>query len=290
MGVRFRLAAVLAIGAGLLASASPATAAPRQKPSRVVLIVLENRELSEVIGQPEAAFLTYLARRGALAVNYYAVGHPSLPNYLALLGGDTFGIAENCTECFVTGPNLATQLSRAGISWKAYMGGLPYPCYGGDDVGLYAKRHNPFAYFPSIMALPRRCARVVPESELWADLERHTLPTFSWLTPDLCRDAHDCLFGAADYYLSLLVPRVMRQLGPHGLLVVTFDEGISDSGGGGWIATILAGPDVPHGIEVRRVVSHYSLLAGLEDRFGLPRLRLAASAPPLAPWLFGSRG
>jgi acid phosphatase len=78
----------------------------------------------------------------------------------------------------------------------------------------------------------------------------------------------------------------MRQLGPHGLLVVTFDEGISNSGGGGWIATVLVGPDVPHGIEIRRVVNHYSLLASLEDRFGLPRLRLAAFARPLAPALF----
>lgn len=250
------------------------------------MIVLENRELPEVIGSPEAPFVTYLANRGALAVNYYAVAHPSLPNYLALLGGSTYGITENCTECVVAGPNLATQLSRAGVSWKAYMGGMPSPCYTGDDVGAYAKRHNPFVYFPSITALPKRCARIVPEADLWADLERHRLPAFAWLTPDLCRDAHDCAFEAADYYLSLLVPRLMRQLGPHGLLVLTFDEGTSDSGGGGWIATVLAGPEVPHGIEVRRVATHYSLLASLEDRFGLPRLGLATFAQPLAPALF----
>ena len=252
----------------------------------MVVIVLENRELNEVIGNPEAAFLNHLAGRGALAVNYYGVTHPSLPNYLALLGGDTFGIAENCTECVVYGPNLATQLSRVGISWKAYMGALPYPCYTGDDVGWYAKRHDPFVYFPSLTSVPRRCSRIVPEGELWSDLDRRALPTFSWLTPDLCHDAHDCLFAAADYHLSRLVPRIMRQLGPHGLLVVTFDEGISNSGGGGWIATVLVGPDVPHGIEIRRVVNHYSLLASLEDRFGLPRLRLAAFARPLAPALF----
>jgi phosphatidylinositol-3-phosphatase len=250
------------------------------------VIVLENRELDEVIGSPEAPFVNYLAGRGALAVNYYAVSHPSLPNYLALLGGSTFGIAENCSDCLVEGPNLATQLSRAGISWKAYMGGMPSPCYLGDDVGQYAKRHNPFVYFPSITALPKRCARIVPDSELWADLERHRLPAFAWLTPDLCRDAHDCRFDAADYYLSLLVPRLMRQLGPHGLLVLTFDEGTSDSGGGGWIATILAGPHVPHGIEISRVANHYSLLGSLEDRFGLPRLGLAVYARALAPALF----
>jgi phosphatidylinositol-3-phosphatase len=282
MAARLCLALLLTalLGSGAAAAAAPA------KPSRVVVIVLENRELDEVIGDPEAAFVNYLAGRGALAVNYYAVAHPSLPNYLAMLGGDTFGIAENCTECLVSGPNLATQLSRAGVSWKAYMSGLPYPCYTGGDVGRYAKRHNPFVYFPWLTSAPRRCARVVPEAELWADLEAHRLPSFSWLTPDLCHDAHDCLFSAADHYLSLLAPRIMRQLGPHGLLVVTFDEGVGDSGGGGWIATVLAGPDVPRGIQIRRVVNHYSLLAALEDRFGLPRLRFARFAPPLAPALF----
>jgi hypothetical protein len=90
------------------------------------------------------------------------------------------------------------------------------------------------------------------------------------------------------------LPRVIHQLGPHGLLVVTFDEGLSDAGccgqpGGGRIATILVGPDVPRGIEIRRPADHYSLLASLQDHFGLPRLRLARSARPLAPSLFASQ-
>lgn len=283
--MRARLCLILL--AALVVPAAGAAAADRTpEPPRAFVIVLENRELSEVIGSPEAPFLNRLAQRGALAVNYYGVTHPSLPNYLALLAGSTFGIAENCSDCLVAGPNLATQLSRARISWKAYMGGLPYPCYTGDDTGDYGKRHDPFVYFPSITAVPRRCSRIVPEPQLWTDLAARRLPAFGWLTPDLCRDAHDCRLDAADYYLSLLVPRIMRQLGPHGLLVVTFDEGLSDSGGGGWIATILAGPEVPHGIQIRRVVNHYSLLAALEDRFGLARLGLAATASPLPPRLF----
>lgn len=282
MAARLCLTLLLA----LLLGPPAATAAAPPKPSHTVVIVLENRELNEVIDSPEAPFVTYLAQRGALAVNYYAVAHPSLPNYLALLGGSTYGISENCTDCFVSGPNLATQLSRAGISWKAYMGGMPYPCYTGGNVGRYAKRHNPFVYFPSITALPKRCARIVPETDLLADLERRRLPTFAWLTPDLCHDAHDCRFDAADYYLSQLVPRLMRRLGPDGLLVLTFDEGTSDFAGGGWIATVLVGPDVPHGIEIQRVATHYSLLASLEDRFGLPRLGNAIYAQPLAPALF----
>jgi len=270
--------------------ASAAAASPPQ-PSRVFLVVLENRELEEALGNPEAPYLEHLAEKGAVAVNDYGVGHPSLPNYLALFAGSTFGITQNCTECVVTGPNLATQLSRAGISWRAYMEGMPEPCYGGGNYGGYAKRHDPFAYFPSVMAVPRRCANLVPETRLLADLDRHRLPTFGWLTPDICNDGHDCGLAAVDWYLWLLLPRVIHQLGPHGLLVITFDEGRSDAGccgapGGGRIATLLVGPDVSAGREIRQPANHYSLLASIEDRFGLPRLGLAGLAQPLAPALF----
>ncbi|HET7454266.1 MAG TPA: alkaline phosphatase family protein [Solirubrobacterales bacterium] len=275
----------------LLAPAPAADAAP-PPPSRLFLVVLENREYEEALGNPEAPYLEHLAEKGAVATNYYGVSHPSLPNYLALFAGSTFGIAENCTECVVSGPNLATQLSRAGITWRAYMQTMPEPCFAGSSYFHYAKRHNPFAYFPSITALPQRCRNVVPETRLLADLDRHRLPTFGWLTPDVCYDGHDCELRWVDRYLWLLLPRIVHQLGPHGLLVITFDEGLSDAGccgvpGGGRVATILVGPDVPAGHEIRLPADHYSLLASIEDRFGLPRLRLARFAPPLAPALFG---
>ena len=282
-------AALLLLAAGPAAAAAPSPAAP----SHTVLIVLENHEFDEVIGNPEMPYLNRLARGGALATDYFGVTHPSLPNYLALFAGSTFGIAENCTDCVVRGPNLATQLSRGGISWRAYMGDLPHPCFAGASHGNYAKRHNPFAYFPSVAAVPSRCRQVVPETRLLADLRHHRLPEFGWLTPDLCDDAHDCNLAAADEHLRTLVPPTLHQLGPHGLLILTFDEGTSDGGccglpGGGRVATVLAGPDVPPGIEIRRPADHYSLLAAIEDRFGLPRLRLARSAKPLAPALFAA--
>jgi len=274
-----------------LALGSSTASAAKPQPSRLAVVVLENREYEEVVGNPEAPYFNHLVKRGAIATNFYGVTHPSLPNYLALFAGDTFGIAENCTACVVYGPNLATQLSRAGISWRAYMESMPEPCFTGPRYDRYAKRHNPFAYFPSVMALPKRCGKVVPETWLVADLERGWLPRFTWLTPDLCHDGHDCMFGAVDFHLYTLLPRVIRLLGPHGLLVITFDEGISDTGccgypGGGRIPTVLVGPDVPRGSEIRLPADHYSLLASIEDHFGLPRLRMARFAKPLAPALF----
>src|SRR3954453_12881962 len=67
--------------------------------SRVVVIAMENQELSDVIGTPDAQYPNRLARRYGLATSYYAVAHPSLPNYLALTGGSTFGIDTDCTSC-----------------------------------------------------------------------------------------------------------------------------------------------------------------------------------------------
>jgi len=274
-------------GCGGEAGSPPVSKAARAPAgSHTVVIVLENKELDEVIGATDAAYFNRLAARGALTLDYFAIRHPSLPNYLAMAGGSTFGIGEDCADCHASGPNLATQLSAAGVSWRAYMGGMPNPCFRGAEMGGYAKKHNPFMYFPSVASDPSLCARDVPESQLRADLAHRRLPAFAWISPDLCEDAHDCGFGAADEYLRRAVPPLLGQLGTDGLLVVTFDEGTTDAGccgnaAGGRIATILLGPAVRAGTRLHRTYTTYSLLATIEDRFGVPRLRNARSAPAL---------
>jgi hypothetical protein len=283
------LAVALAIGGcggSDAATGSPATIAQAPPGSHTVLIVLENRELSDVIGAPDAPYLNQLAAQGALAVNYHAITHPSLPNYLALVGGSTFGISEDCTDCLASGPNLATQLAAAGKSWRAYMGAMPAPCFAGAEAGEYAKRHNPFMYFPSVTSDPSLCAHDVPEAQLRTDLADGRLPAFAWISPGLCDDAHSCTFGSADRYLHRAVPPLLGALGPDGLLAITFDEGTTDAGccggaAGGRIATVLLGPGVQKGARLHAAYSQYSLLATIEDRFGVARLRHARTAPAL---------
>jgi hypothetical protein len=268
------------------AESAAATVAQAPQGSRTVLIVLENRELGEVIGASDAPYLNQLASQGALAVNYHAITHPSLPNYLALAGGSTFGIGEDCTDCLASGPNLATQLSASSKSWRAYMGAMPSLCFAGAEAGEYAKRHNPFMYFPSVTSNPSLCARDVPEAQLRPDLAHGRLPAFAWISPGLCNDAHSCPFGSADQYLRGVVPKLLGALGPDGLLAITFDEGTSNASccrgaAGGRVATILLGPRVRRGARLRSAYSEYSLLATIEDRFGLARLRKARTAPAL---------
>ena len=116
------------------AKSGPSTVAQVPQGSHTVLVVLENHELGEVLGASDAPYFNQLVSQGALAVNYHAITHPSLPNYLALAGGSTFGISEDCTDCLASGPSLATQLSAAGRSWRAYMGAMPSPCWGSTPV------------------------------------------------------------------------------------------------------------------------------------------------------------
>jgi acid phosphatase len=263
---------------------------PASTRSHVVVIVMENEEATDVIGSPAAPFVNRLARRYALASRYYAVGHPSLPNYLALTGGSTFGINSDCTDCAVSAPNLVDQLAAGHVSWKAYMEGLPRPCDTTAGIGGYAKKHDPFLYYRDVTGNAARCARVVPYTQLGTDLRGGRLPTFVWITPNLCDDGHDCALGQADRYLAGIVPALLRELGPHGVLLLTWDEGSSDAGccsgqaSGGRVVTIAAGPDVRRGVSVTAVYDHYSLLRTVEDALGLGHLGRAAS-PATVPLL-----
>src|SRR5437660_197354 len=184
-------------GSALAAPAVRHRAAAGPSVRRVAVLVMENREYGQVIGNPAAPFVNRLAGRSALATRSFAASHPSLPNYLALLGGSTFGISSDCTSCYVHAANLVDQLERHGISWRAYMQGLPSVCDPIALSGRYAKKHDPFLYFDSIRNVPSRCANVVSFRRLHIDVSNGTLPSFVWITPDLCNDGHDCTTSVA---------------------------------------------------------------------------------------------
>jgi hypothetical protein len=264
-------------GAPLVLPRSPAQL-PSSASSHLVVIVLENREIGEVIGDSSAPYIQKLVEHGALASDYYAIAHPSLPNYIALLAGDPLGISSDCTDCQARGATLPDQFERAHIGWRAYMEDLPQPCYVGAFAGGYAKKHDPFIYFPQIAGDPSRCRNVVPLTQLTGDLRQRRLPTFAWITPNLCDDGHDCPIASVDHFLAHLVPYLLAGIGPHGVLAMVWDEGTSNNGccslaAGGRVPLILAGPSVRAGYRLRTPADHYSLLALIEDSFRLPRLR-----------------
>jgi phosphatidylinositol-3-phosphatase len=264
-------------------AAPPARALPASKSSHVTVIVMENKEASDVLGTSSSRYVSRLARRYGLATRSYAIRHPSLPNYLALTSGSTQGITSDCTDCHVNAPNIVDQVEGAALSWKAYMEGLPHPCSRVATSGGYAKKHDPFMYYDDIANDPGRCRKVVPLGQLATDLRRSTLPTFAFISPNLCDDTHDCGVATGDKFLAGLVPRVLRESGPHGFVVITWDEGSSDQGcctdaHGGRIATIVAGPDVRRHARSGLPVDHYGTLRTIEDALGLAPLGHAALA------------
>jgi hypothetical protein len=269
-----RPSATLAVG--------PVGALPASQASHVVVLVMENKEDRDVLGSSDAPALNALARRGGVATRSFGVRHPSLPNYLALTSGSTHGITSDCTDCHVAASSIADQLEAAGLSWKAYLQGLPAPCSTVAHAGRYAKKHNPFAYYDAILRDPARCRRMVGFDQLARDLSSGRLPAFSFIVPDLCEDTHDCDVAHGDRFLARTVPPLRHALGPHGFLVVTYDEGSSDAGccgaaaRGGRIATVVLGPDVRPGARDARPLDHYGVLRSIEDAFGVGHLAAAA--------------
>lgn len=267
-------------------------------PSHIVVIAMENEEYGGIIGSPSAPYVNGLARRNVLLTHEYAIRHPSLPNYLALTGGSTFGISSDCTRCHLHARNIIDQLATHQISWKAYMQGMPNACYRGAFAGRaphdYAKKHNPFMYYEDIATRMSRCRRVVPFADLASDL-RHGFPRFAWISPDECFDMHSCPVRTGDRWLRGWVPRILPHLGVHGLLLIVFDEGstgatcCSVSPGGGRVVTIIAGPGARNGLRIDREVNHYSVLRLIEDAWGLPRLAHASNAhtPSIRGWKAG---
>ena len=249
--------------------------------------MLENEDFDDIIGNPALPYINSLAASGASLNNYYAVAHPSLPNYLALTGGSTFGLAEDCDPSPACTAGSAADLpvdriEPSGRTWKAYMESMPTSC-SLTDTSLYAVRHNPFLYFDDIADNPSECANDVPYTQLATDLQSvATTPNFGWITPNLCDDVHDCPASSADAWLAANVPAILSSPAfttQHSLLAVTFDEDDDVAGTCpvlgettppcNQIPTILVGSGIAPGAVSNTQYTDYSLLKTIETSWSL---------------------
>ena len=289
--------ALLGAGGALFASALPTSAddgsLPRYK--HVFSIVEENREYSQIVGNPGAPNLNRLANAYGLATAYDGTSHPSEPNYVAMIGGSDYGIKDdapyNSAGHTVNQPGLPSQLEGAGLSWKSYQQSLPYPGFTGTAFptaanALYASKHNGFMNFASVQNSPSELAKVVPIDQLSTDLASGTVPSFSFIAPDQCHDMHglaSCPDAATnvtvgDAYAGQLVHAIMSsQTWKQGqnAIVVTFDEGNTNLGccdanpGGGRVLTVVITNHGARGVQDPTPANHYSMLQTIEQVFGL---------------------
>jgi acid phosphatase len=241
-------------------------------PAHVVVVVMENHAYSQVISSTSAPYINSLAAQGASFSHSYAVTHPSEPNYLALFSGSTQGIADDSCPHTFPGANLGEQLRGAGKSFAGFSEGLPSSGYQGCVQGGYARKHNPWVNFPNVPASANLGFDQFPTNY-------STLPTVSFVIPDLCNDMHDCPVATGDSWLKKNLGDYVGWAKSHGsILLLTWDE--DDNGPGNHIPTIIVGAGVKAGTVVQ-TINHYTVLRTLEDMYSLPHAGASASVAPI---------
>ena len=316
----FSLLAGVAMGViAALSVALPLTSARAEaRFDHVTVIVLENHGFDDALYNGPSPFMRQLAQEQGLATLYFGVAHPSLPNYLALIGGDDFGVRDDRPSCFaadiapstacnkIAGDSLVGQLKAAGLSFAIYAESLPETgslvtiAPGGDEGALYAQKHNPVPYFEKLATDSDARGLIKPYSALAADLAT-TAPSVSLIVPNQCHDGHglpNCrnreqLIADYDAFVRDAVNaiRASKNWTSRSAIVITFDEGANRRYAEAPVSDIArnAGGADNHiaTIVVTRCgapsrdatrYDHFSLLATIEDGLGLPRLRKAAAA------------
>lgn len=305
---------VVALGLVFAVSACPLKAQSFPQYDHVVLLVMESEGFKAIIGNQDAPILNALAQDYGLATNYSGVGDPSEPNYVAMLGGDTFGLSTDDPYWFpgqtINASNLMTQLEAAGMTWRGYFQNMPYPGYRGycypdkcngipDADTQYVAKHNGMVNFAN-MQNPTEFGKMFPFSQLTADLAAGTVPNFSYIVPDECDDMHGAppwcvdsgattsvqqsfLIARGDAFVGSVVNEItsssMWQAG-NNAIIITFDEGNTATGR---VATIVITSHGPRGVTDKTSLNHFSLLASVEQTFGLGCLANACTANLMTP-------
>ena len=274
----------------------------------IVTILMENNGLCDVTpslvsgcgsASNPARYITSLAQSYGFNTHYTGVGHPSEPNYVALLGGSTFGYTSDGYCCFqLNSPNLVDRLEAAGLSWKAFA----EDSSGSGTCGFMPPRsgdHYPFIDF-SDMKTSARCANMLTttsplDPEFLAAINGVTLPNYVWLTPNDSDNMHSSSITIGDSYLAALVPLILSSRmfsTQNAAMFIVFDEGNDFCPTGNsksdCVVAEWAGPAVKKAYSSTTSYNHYSYLSTLEANWNLASLTANdASAPPMTEF-FGT--
>jgi phosphatidylinositol-3-phosphatase len=253
---------------------SPCGSRARRTPNikHIIVIVFENKAPKDVYGH--APYLTALAKRCGTATNFHAEGHPSLPNYLAMTSGSTYGLHKDCEpqSCSQSATSIFAQLVVRHRLWQAFEQSMPSRCSLA-ATNLYAPRHNPAVYYTHLRASGSCAAHDQslghPAQGNFHKALNHTLGSYVFVTPNICNDMHSCPVSAGDRWLQVWMPvirssRVYRA--GHTAVIVTFDEG---GGSDNQIPTFVVSPYIRAGFRSNKAFTHYSLLHACEFALGI---------------------
>jgi phospholipase C len=259
----------------------------------VFTVLFENHDYAEVVGSSNAPYFNSLISKYGLATNYMDSGvHPSLPNYLDLISGDTQGISADMDPTVSPFPknaqHLGSQLQTKGLGWRSYQESMTTPCKLSAS-GNYAPKHNPFLYFTDIQGNASLCASTnVDYSQFAADLAAGTNRYF-FITPNLLDDGHNPTSApvtglkASDAWAQTEIGKILASPAYKngGVIFITWDEAEGRNGDSKdqipmiVVSELIKSP----GFKSAKAYSHKSYLATVEDILGLPRLAGVASEP-----------
>lgn len=275
-----RVLVALAAAAALFGVCPGPAPAATPRVTKVLVVIEENHSLSQMQSQMPYAYS--LAKQYGYASNYTAITHPSLPNYLAIAGGSTFGVTDDSYPSAhkIGSKSVFSAAISTGRTAKTYNETMPSNCYLSNS-GSYAVRHNPWAYFSSTTERSRCRSYDKPFTAFAGDVSAGALPNVGMVTPNVCHDAHDCSLATADSWLKNTMTKVFN--GPDwkaGRLAVVLTADEDDSSQGNKVLTAVIHPSQSHRV-VTTALTHYSLTGLLCDVAHAPRLGAGATAPSM---------
>jgi acid phosphatase len=264
--------------------------APAAKPTgtveKVLVFVEENHSLDQMkAGMP---FLYSQAQQYGYATAYTAITHPSLPNYLAMAFGSTFGVTDDGSPAShpEAGPDVFTATIQAGRTARSYQESMTSNC-ALSNQGSYAVKHNPWAYASSPAARAACAAGDVPSGTSTAgalhdDIVSGGLPNVGEVTPNLANDAHDGSLATADSWLHgwlTLIYASPDWKSGHLAVIITADEDAHNQGN--LVLTTVIHPSLA-ARAVTTPLTHYSLTQLLAQVGHAPCIGSGCGAPSLA--------
>ncbi len=223
---------------------------------------MENHDLPDIYGH--ATYMTQLADQYALSQHWASITNPSQPNYIAYIGGSTFGVGGDGNHPNLNHPTLVDIIENSGHTWKAFAEDA-----SGSGCGLRPPRgedHFPFLSYTTITGNPSRCAKLLPGTGSDVISAFNAGTNFIWLTPNDCNNMHSCSVSTGDSYLKGWVPNLLSAMaGKKAALFITYDEGYRNPP---LVYSGFSGPSVKLAYKSTASYSHYSLIKLIEDEWG----------------------
>src|SRR5437879_2302299 len=263
------LVVVALLGSGLVPIAAPMTIARPGHLSpeatgnfdQFVVVLMENHDLSDIYGP--APYMTQLADQYAFSQHWASITNPSQPNYIALIGGSTFGVSGDGNHPNLNDPTLVDIIENSGHTWNAIAEGSGSGCSINPDRG---EDHFPFLSYTTITGSAARCADLHSggPTDVVAALNAGT--NFIWFTPNDGHNMQDNSVASGDSWLQGWLPGLLTAMaGKHAALFLTYDEGYASPP---LVYSGFSGPAAKLAYKSTTSYTHYSLLKLIEDVWG----------------------